>query len=304
MAFQITPLQIVLTDTDADRTPLAGGTVTFFVSGSTSLADIYSDEAGTVALDNPLEADSTGGIVQVFKTATYDVKAVIRRSDGSLVQTIDPCALAVSTGLNASEIVFTASASNQATNVQDAIDGNTTRLDNLGVPGATGVDLIESGTPTDARTVLGLGGLATQDILDEDDFASNSATRPPSQQSTKAYHEANTAFTKSFTSTGNAIASGAQVNLLHSMSTKPTLVQCSLVCVTGEYGFVAGDEVVANLACSDATTSRFNALKVTTSRVIIRLSNATECFATANDGTGAAVALTNANWTLTVRAFA
>lgn len=37
------------------------------------------------------------------------------------------------------------------------------------------------------RTHLGLGGLATLDILDEDDFASDSATRPPSQQSTKAY---------------------------------------------------------------------------------------------------------------------
>lgn len=304
MAFQITPLQIVLTDNDADRTPLAGGYVTFFQSGTTTLAAIYSDDAGTVALDNPVVADSTGNIVQVFKTATYDVKAVIRRSDGSLVQTIDPCPLAVSTGLSASETTFTASSGNPATNVQDAIDGNTTRLDDLGTPGVTGIALLATGSATDARTALGLGDLATKDILDEDNFATNSATRPPSQQSAKAYHTANTALTLSFESTGNAIASGAQINLTHGLSTKPKVVQISLVNVTGEYGFTTGDEIVADMACSDATTSRFNALRITSSRVIIRLSNATECFATANDGTGAAVALTNANWTLTVRAYA
>lgn len=39
------------------------------------------------------------------------------------------------------------------------------------------------------RTALELGGLATQSILDEDNFASNSATRPPSQQSAKAYFD-------------------------------------------------------------------------------------------------------------------
>jgi hypothetical protein len=304
MAFQITPLQIVLTDTDADRTPLAGGSVTFFQSGTTSLATIYANDAGSVALDNPLEADSTGAIVQVFKTATYDVKAVIRRSDGSLVQTIDPCALGISTGLAASEIVFTASSGNPATNVQDAIDGNTDRLDDLGTPGVTGIALLATGSATDARTALGLGGLATQSILDEDNFATNSATRPPSQQSTKAYHTANTALTLSFESTGNAIASGAQINVTHGLSTKPKSVQISLVNVTGEYGFSTGDEIIATMACSDASVSRFNALRITTSRVIIRLSSATECFATANDGTGAAVALTNANWTLTVRAYA
>lgn len=42
-------------------------------------------------------------------------------------------------------------------------------------------------------TIDELGGLALVNILDEDDFASNSATRPPSQQSTKAYVDAATA---------------------------------------------------------------------------------------------------------------
>lgn len=37
------------------------------------------------------------------------------------------------------------------------------------------------------RTALELGNLATQNILDEDSFATNSATRPPSQKSAKTY---------------------------------------------------------------------------------------------------------------------
>lgn len=39
------------------------------------------------------------------------------------------------------------------------------------------------------RTALGLGGLATQSVLDEDNFGTNSATRPPSQQSAKVYFD-------------------------------------------------------------------------------------------------------------------
>lgn len=304
MAFQITPLQIYLTDTDADRTPLAGGTVTFFESGTTSLASIFADDGGTVALDNPVEADSTGAIVQVFKTSSTDVKAVIRRSDGSLVSTLDPCPLGVSTGLGASEIVFTPSAGNPATNVQDAIDGNTTRLDALGSPGSTGIQMLAAGSATDGRDVLALGGLATQDILDEDDFATNSATRPPSQQSAKAYHTANTALTKSYASTGNAITSGAQLSLTHGLSVRPSIVVLKLVNVTAEYGYTTGDEIIATMNSSDAATTRINSVRLTTSRVIIRFSNAVECFATGNDGTGAAVALTNANWTLSVLAYA
>lgn len=302
MAFQITPLQIYLTDTDADRTPLAGGYVTFFQTGTTTLATI-TDSAGT-AISNPVVADSTGAIVQVFKTATYGVKAVIRRSDGSLVQTIDPCALGVSTGLDASEIVFEASASNPATNVQDAIDGNTTRLDDLGTPGNTGVLLLAAGDAVSARETLELGDLATKDILDEDDFATDSDTRPPSQQSVKVYHADNTALTLAYESTGNTITTGAQLLLTHGLSVKPKMVQLALVCATAEYSFAIADEILVDANSSDATTSRFNVVRVTTSRVVIRFSNATECFATANDNTGAAVALTNANWTLTVRAYA
>ena len=40
------------------------------------------------------------------------------------------------------------------------------------------------------RTTLGLGTAAVADVVDEDDMATDSATRPPSQQSVKAYVDA------------------------------------------------------------------------------------------------------------------
>ena len=58
---------------------------------------------------------------------------------------------------------------------------------------AAGRAILDDADATAQRTTLGLGGLATLNILDEDDFASDSATRPPSQQSTKAYVDATVA---------------------------------------------------------------------------------------------------------------
>lgn len=52
---------------------------------------------------------------------------------------------------------------------------------------AAGRALLDDANASAQRTTLGLGGLATLNILDEDDFSSDSETRPPSQQSVGAY---------------------------------------------------------------------------------------------------------------------
>ena len=75
-----------------------------------------------------------------------------------------------------------------------AVDAVLEDLDSLGVVDdadkfivSTGAGAFAYETGATVRTSLGLGGLATLDILDEDNMASDSAIRPPSQQSVKAY---------------------------------------------------------------------------------------------------------------------
>lgn len=58
---------------------------------------------------------------------------------------------------------------------------------------AAGLALLDDANATAQRTTLGLGTAAVAGLLDEDTMASNSATDVPSQQSVKAYVDAQTA---------------------------------------------------------------------------------------------------------------
>lgn len=56
---------------------------------------------------------------------------------------------------------------------------------------AAGRAILDDADAAAQRTTLGLGTAAVVDVIDEDDFTTDSATRPPSQQSTKAFVLAN-----------------------------------------------------------------------------------------------------------------
>lgn len=68
---------------------------------------------------------------------------------------------------------------------------------------AAGRALIANSSPGTQRITLGLGTAATVDVIDEDSFATNSATRPPSQQSVKAYVDTEVGNTLAPVSLGN-----------------------------------------------------------------------------------------------------
>lgn len=163
MADQIQAVQTRLTLNDATATPIAGGSITFYRSGTTTLATIYANELGTLPLANPVVADASGRIAQVFFTGDYDVKAVIRNAEGALVDVIDPCPRWSSSTSAASGISYAPSENNTATDVQAAIDANAAEI----VTQKNSVRAISKGgtgasTASGARTSLGLGDAATK----------------------------------------------------------------------------------------------------------------------------------------------
>jgi hypothetical protein len=70
------------------------------------------------------------------------------------------------------------------------LDGVTWTLTDLNTITAAGKALLDDANATAQRTTLGLGNIATTDLIDEDSMATDSATRAPSQQSVKAYVDA------------------------------------------------------------------------------------------------------------------
>jgi hypothetical protein len=105
---------------DANGDPVAGALATFYVSGTTTLLDIFSDEDGTIAALNPVEADGDGYLPQRYFTGS--AKVVITDADGGTLSTLDPCPVSITTGAGAGQTTFDPTANVPADNVQDAIE--------------------------------------------------------------------------------------------------------------------------------------------------------------------------------------
>lgn len=74
---------------DENGDPLAGGKLEFFVSGTSTPQDTYSDDALTVANTNPVILDGAGRAGDIFLLST-DYKVVLKESDDTVVWTADP----------------------------------------------------------------------------------------------------------------------------------------------------------------------------------------------------------------------
>lgn len=172
-------------DTNGDI--VTDATAYFYESGTTTPLIVYSDSDGAIPLGTTTAGDSSGVFDPVFTTEA--VRVDIQDGDDVSLPGFpsDGWYVVPSTGVGASTITYDPQEGNTATNVQMAINNLTA----LWVAATTyGRSLIATADAAAARVVLGLGGLSTLDLLDEDSFASNSATRPPSQQSTKVYVDA------------------------------------------------------------------------------------------------------------------
>ena len=241
----------------------------------------------TLSLTNPVvggDEDTWGGILN----GNFD-------AIGTFIGALDSAELAVLDGITVSTAEL---------NILDGVAASTAEINQLAGTAITtyAKTLLDDANATAARATLGLGGLATLDILDEDDFASNSATRPPSQQSVGAYLASQLA-ARRYVSSAQTITSGGFLVLSHGLGAEPAFVQFVLECTTAENSYSVGDRIFVNVGeNSTSGSNRHNSVKVDATNITIRFSNDPQVFAVGRAGTGAMVELTNANWRLYVKA--
>jgi hypothetical protein len=137
---------------DASAVPYASGSLYIYATGTTTELDLYSDEALTTPLANPIVADSAGVFAGAFLAETK-FKAVLKDSDGVTIYTRDPV---YSTGqadsVTADLVTFDGTDIGfSSTNVQDAIeeiDGTYAKLNNVAFTGTWSL----TSTATDASS--------------------------------------------------------------------------------------------------------------------------------------------------------
>lgn len=113
----------------------------------------------------------------------------------------------------------------------------TTAQANLGLPsGTTGRAVLASATQATAKTALGV-----PDVIDEDSFATDSATRPPSQQSTKSYVD--TRPTWDYVSAATTILPNTVLTFAHGLGVAPSAITVDAICVGAGRGFSVGDVI-------------------------------------------------------------
>lgn len=287
---------------DSNGDPVAGAKARFYESGTTNLITVYADQALTTPHDDPLLANASGVFAPAFYGNAATAKVDVTDADDVSLPGYPIEIVARGSGGGGASIVnFSPIAGNTATNVQDAIENNTNTLVGFGTQGAAGKAVFISETTTAARTALELGGAALVDVVDEDDMATNSATRPPSQQSVAAYVQAEIA-ARRYTSGEQTITTGGLLTLAHGLAAAPRMVSYRLRCTSSDAGYAVNDEIIVDLNSTTTTTVRTSTARVDGTNIYIRFSSAASVFTAGNKGTGAGTALNNASWKLRVEA--
>lgn len=75
---------------DTAANVLAGATLTFTLTGTSTPTNVFSDSALTTPLANPLSADAAGAFVSIFLDPTIIYKIVLKTSGGAVLKTWDP----------------------------------------------------------------------------------------------------------------------------------------------------------------------------------------------------------------------
>ncbi len=84
--------------TDANNNPLSGALLYFYLSGTSTPADTYSDDSMTTAHANPVVADSGGLFPPIYTDQGVSYRAVLKTALGVQIDEFDPYSVADLTG--------------------------------------------------------------------------------------------------------------------------------------------------------------------------------------------------------------
>jgi len=87
---------------DSAGTPYAGAKANFYLTGTTTPTDTYTDSALAVAHANPVVADAAGQFAAIYLDPAITYRVIITESDNTQIDDVDP----ISEPLNATEIAF------------------------------------------------------------------------------------------------------------------------------------------------------------------------------------------------------
>lgn len=76
---------------DANGVTLPGATLTFYLTGTTTLSPVYTSSARTVEHTNPVVADAGGLFAPIYLNPELSYRAILKNAAGTVVQDIDPC---------------------------------------------------------------------------------------------------------------------------------------------------------------------------------------------------------------------
>lgn len=114
--------------------------------------------------------------------------------------------------------------------------------------------------------------------------------------------------TKTFSTSGQTISSGGSLTIAHGLGKKPFTLMTTIVCGTAEYNYSVGDEMLVSLGgpfSGTSVTATGSSVTFDATNIYVKWANATNAFDVMLDkSTGGPVNLTNANWTLSIRAAA